>query len=160
MRSGAKPFEVRWDDRDFAVGDRLFLKEFDPHTGRFSGEVEAPVVTYVLRDERFGVKPGFVVLGLGFPRAPVELTLDAPTPEQLAAGHEQLGRDARLKAANWLGSARSHAETGNQHSANAHRGMARAAGAEAVHHEQAARLIRELMAHATPDLFQSESANG
>lgn len=37
VRIGRKRFEVRWNDRDFKVGDLLVLQEFDPTTGAYSG---------------------------------------------------------------------------------------------------------------------------
>lgn len=66
-----KPFEVRWNDRDFKVGDELMLEEFDPaedydDTGRghYTGSVCLRKVTYILEGGQFGVEPGYVVLGL------------------------------------------------------------------------------------------------
>jgi Domain of unknown function (DUF3850) len=63
--SGAKPFEVRRDDRGFQRGDRVRLIEvtravFPRPTGR---EAEAEI-TYVLTGGQFGIEPGYVVLGL------------------------------------------------------------------------------------------------
>lgn len=63
LESGAKPFEVRKDDRDFAVGDRLLIREYlagrDAYTGR---ELHFNVGT-ILRDFP-GIEPGYCVLGL------------------------------------------------------------------------------------------------
>lgn len=62
VERGDKPFGVRFNDRNFKVGDMLHLREFVPpetYTGR---EIQREV-TYVLDDERF-CKTGFVVLGL------------------------------------------------------------------------------------------------
>ena len=33
VASGQKPFEIRKNDRDFQVGDRVILKEYDPEVG-------------------------------------------------------------------------------------------------------------------------------
>lgn len=74
MASGAKTFEVRWDDRGIAVDDTLACQKFDPATGDYvrtnvgtKPEMIRTLwrrVTYVLRGGQFGVEPGYVVLGL------------------------------------------------------------------------------------------------
>jgi hypothetical protein len=46
--SGAKTHEVRrLSDRDYRVGDRLRLQEFDPNTSKYSGRELVVRVTYV-----------------------------------------------------------------------------------------------------------------
>lgn len=64
---GDKTFEVRSDDRGgYDVGDVLALHEWDRVRG-YSGRTCEVTVTYVLRDPKFGVAPGFVVLGITAP---------------------------------------------------------------------------------------------
>lgn len=65
--SGAKPFEVRRDDRKFRVGDICVLREYDPSHGYTSAEPVERQVSYILAHEDFpnGVARGFVVLGFG-----------------------------------------------------------------------------------------------
>lgn len=65
VASGAKPFEVRKDDRDFSVGDILHLLEYVPEEARFTGRHLQRAVTYRLAGPQFGIQEGFVVLGLG-----------------------------------------------------------------------------------------------
>ena len=60
--SGKKLFEVRFNDRNFSVGDSLFLEEFDPEFG-YMGRCYSVVVTYVLSGFE-GLAPGYVVLGI------------------------------------------------------------------------------------------------
>lgn len=77
--SGAKPFEVRVDDRvpRFNVGDGLLLREWQPNVRNQRGRVVDPnplvgfaerrLVSFVLRGEQaefFGVRKGYCVLGL------------------------------------------------------------------------------------------------
>ena len=64
VRAKRKRFELRKDDRGFAVGDTLVLVH--PETGaRTSAFVE-----YILRDcPQFGLMPGHVIMGLGWPDA-------------------------------------------------------------------------------------------
>lgn len=66
--SGDKNFEVRRDDRPYAAGDVVVLREFEPSTKTFTGRRVQAEITYVLRDaEAFGVVPGFAVLSLAWP---------------------------------------------------------------------------------------------
>lgn len=56
-----KEFEVRRDDRDFKVGDRLKLLEF-PFGGRQKYVLKD--IKYILKGGQFGVEKGYVILGL------------------------------------------------------------------------------------------------
>lgn len=65
--TGLKPFELRKNDRDYRVGDALRLRVWDPDSSEYTGAEVAMNVTYVLagdEGERFGLKPGYAVLGL------------------------------------------------------------------------------------------------
>jgi hypothetical protein len=62
--SGAKRFELRRDDRGFAVGDTVCLREWDYDCG-YSGNSVTMRITYILRNAGlFGLKPGYVILQL------------------------------------------------------------------------------------------------
>lgn len=61
---GSKTFEARLNDRDFAVGDELVLREWDPVTEKFSGAFLEMRVTYILRGPAFGVADGFCVMAV------------------------------------------------------------------------------------------------
>ncbi|AYB47147.1 DUF3850 domain-containing protein [Paenibacillus lautus] len=60
-----KTFEVRKNDRSYAVGDELFLREWAPDTG-YTGSGLVRRVSYMLDDSEY-VKEGFVILGLADP---------------------------------------------------------------------------------------------
>jgi hypothetical protein len=63
---GCKPFEYRYDDRGYAVGDLLWLREYDPtHRTWMRPEYREQTVrvTYLLRGA-FGVPDGYVVMGI------------------------------------------------------------------------------------------------
>jgi hypothetical protein len=62
LTDGSKTFEVRYDDRGFAVGDLLRLAEWDPDTSRFTDRMLLRRVTHLHRG--FGLADGYVVLGL------------------------------------------------------------------------------------------------
>lgn len=62
---GKKTFEVRKDDRNFQVGDKLILEEWD--NGQFQYAVCTVIVTYILgreEDEKQYVPEGYVILGI------------------------------------------------------------------------------------------------
>lgn len=81
LNSGAKSFEVRKNDRPYAVGDYLAVNEFAPFeyefssedmrerfsrtsdNGRFSGQSLLFKITFVLNDRQY-CKDGTVILGL------------------------------------------------------------------------------------------------
>ncbi|HEX2900014.1 MAG TPA: ASCH/PUA domain-containing protein [Bacteroidia bacterium] len=67
--NGTKTFEVRRNDRDFAPGDTLLLKEFDP--GReaqgFFGTTGREItcgVGAVLHGGQFGIESGYCVMSI------------------------------------------------------------------------------------------------
>lgn len=67
VADGTKPFELRKDDRDFTVGDELWLREWQPDDGggHYTGREAWAQVTYVLRDAKhFGLADGYVCLGI------------------------------------------------------------------------------------------------
>lgn len=67
VKSGIKPFELRKDDRGYAVGDVLHLREFDPDTALYTGDEIDKTVTYVLPTKLFGeLGEGakYVIMGL------------------------------------------------------------------------------------------------
>lgn len=61
---GMKKFEVRKNDRDFKIGDFLYLKEFDPKSKSFTGRSSTHQIIYILPGGQFGIEEGYVVLGL------------------------------------------------------------------------------------------------
>lgn len=61
---GRKRFEARRDDRGFSVGDTLWLREYDPESGDYSGDELWFEVTYILRGGGFGVQEGYCVMSL------------------------------------------------------------------------------------------------
>ena len=60
--SGAKKFEVRYNDRDYKVGDILLLREFDGL--RYTGRNTCVKVTYVLHGGAYGLAEGYVILSI------------------------------------------------------------------------------------------------
>lgn len=68
LKSAARPFEVRRNDRKFTVGDLCVFREWSPEFGYVDRDVSvAYPISYILHHEDFpiGVPVGFVVLGFG-----------------------------------------------------------------------------------------------
>lgn len=88
VAGGAKTFEVRRDDRGFAVGDVLRLREWAPVPGRglgdYTGREVFRRVTYVLRDYP-EVAEGFVVMGVK--KASADDCLDCFSCGRMIDGH-------------------------------------------------------------------------
>ena len=70
LLDGSKTFELRRDDRDFAVGDALVLREWvpDPKSGdggRYTGRSLDMVVTHILRRDSWGaLASGWCILSV------------------------------------------------------------------------------------------------
>lgn len=64
IAEGTKTFEVRLNDRDYQVGDKLIIKEFDPEKGwpdHGAYDTISADITYI--SDAFQ-QPGYVVLGI------------------------------------------------------------------------------------------------
>jgi len=60
----SKRFELRRDDRDYQVGDRIQLQEYE--NGVYTGRSMRFEITYVLRNcPEYGLMDGFCIIGLG-----------------------------------------------------------------------------------------------
>ena len=72
-QEGKKTFELRKHDRDFKVGDKLQLLEYDPLTvdknNVYSGKKQKVKVTYIIDGDtddgfKFGLQRGYVIMGI------------------------------------------------------------------------------------------------
>ena len=61
VMSGAKPFEIRKDDRDYTVGDMLVICEWDGE--KFTGRQTVKRITHITRGFE-GLAFGYCVLGI------------------------------------------------------------------------------------------------
>jgi hypothetical protein len=60
--SGRKKFEVRYNDRNYQVGDRLDLFEYDPDAGEYTGAHCHVEVTYILDNSNPFISLGNTVI--------------------------------------------------------------------------------------------------
>ena len=70
VEAGNKTFECRKNDRDFATGDTLILKEYDPAKDttvdhwKFTGRTLTRTVGFVMHGGALGIEKGYCVMGL------------------------------------------------------------------------------------------------
>lgn len=58
---------MRYNDRDFKVGDILVLEEYDPDAGLFTGasiRVKVSFILYGDADYTFGVAPDYCIMSI------------------------------------------------------------------------------------------------
>jgi hypothetical protein len=77
---GIKPFEFRRDDRGFAAGDGVRLREWS-HDGGYTGREIGAIITCVVGAEgdprlSVGIPPGYVILGLHVVEGDVSLPIE------------------------------------------------------------------------------------
>ncbi len=59
---GNKNFEIRKNDRNFQLGDKILLREWD--NIKYTGRTISAEITYVLSDSFVGLTDGYVGLGI------------------------------------------------------------------------------------------------
>jgi hypothetical protein len=65
VEAGLKPFELRFNDRNYHGGDYLFLREYNLEHDRYSGRVVVARITCVIVDEADRwLKDRIVALGI------------------------------------------------------------------------------------------------
>lgn len=61
---GHKNFELRKNDRNFKVGDKVILKQYDPIKKEYSGKNLARTIIYILEGGSLGLEEGYVILNI------------------------------------------------------------------------------------------------
>lgn len=64
MFAGNKTHEIRKDDRGFALGDFLILREFDPEGNSFTGRQLVRSIDYISRGPHWGLPLGLCVMSV------------------------------------------------------------------------------------------------
>jgi len=60
---GEKRFELRNNDRDFQVGDEIYLQEYDSETETYLGREVRGKIIYVLTEFEDVIKEGYCIFG-------------------------------------------------------------------------------------------------
>lgn len=63
VKTGAKTFEIRKNDRNFQIGDIISLMEYNPTMGQLTGEIIPFFITYILNEQPF-VPEGYVCMSI------------------------------------------------------------------------------------------------
>lgn len=143
VRRGDKAFEIRRNDRDFAVGDLVILREFSPADATYTGQRETRLITYLLSEEDFGLVHGFVVIGFGHvPQLNEVKPAEGLTPSSLAQWHLEAASSAALRAENALKVSSGYESASMGVAASRHAAVAQAADDEAAFHIAAAAIVR------------------
>lgn len=61
---GLKDFELRFNDRDFQLGDILILEEVDEFSLLETGRIVKKNIKYILEGSNFGLHSEYVILGM------------------------------------------------------------------------------------------------
>lgn len=64
VERGMKSFEVRKNDRNFQVGDKLYLREWIPAGSAYTGREKVVTIVYILHGGKFGIDTEYVVMGI------------------------------------------------------------------------------------------------
>jgi len=76
IKRGDKRFEYRKDDRGFRIDHRLFLMEWDPAEGDYTGDELMVLVTHMTRGPDFDVPRGYVIMSIAPITMPVHVKGD------------------------------------------------------------------------------------
>lgn len=143
IRSGSKSFEIRRNDREFAVGDTIVLREFSPADASYTGQAETRLITFLLSEEEFGVVHGFVVIGFGaLPRADDIAPANGLTRDQLVDWHEIAANSAALRAEAARRVSKGYQRLNMGVAAEKHAAVAEFGETEASFHAAAAAIVR------------------
>jgi Domain of unknown function (DUF3850) len=64
VRTQKKPFEIRFNDRNYQVGDILVMRYFDRNLQLYKFDTLVAKVLSVFQEEGYGLEKGFCVMGL------------------------------------------------------------------------------------------------
>lgn len=65
-KKGIKFFEYRKNDRDFKVGDSLWLRKYNPDYQAYMKESITVWVTHILYGPNFGIPEGYCIMSINY----------------------------------------------------------------------------------------------
>lgn len=65
VRRNEKTCEIRKNDRNFAVGDFLYLREWCPKVCAYTGRTLMRPVRHIMNGGQFGIESGYVLISIG-----------------------------------------------------------------------------------------------
>ena len=92
--NGDKPFEVRFNDRDYKVGDYIAQNEYKD--GHYTGRSALSLITYILDNPEY-LRDGYVVLGL----KPCSIQLSAHTQDGSSANTRGESESGQKEPEQW-----------------------------------------------------------
>lgn len=63
IKDHRRNFELRYNDRNFQVGDILRLREYNEKENYYTDRQVFRIISYILSDTTFGLKDNWVVIG-------------------------------------------------------------------------------------------------
>jgi len=94
---GTKTFELRLNDRDFKVGDRLDLMEYNPDTNTYTGSHCHRFISYILSDNPFIDLKGHAILGLASLQGEQEREEEDDNPYHLSGDELKRTEESRKR---------------------------------------------------------------
>ena len=82
MILGEKLFDIRYNDRDYAVGDELRHREWNPLTKEYTGAVSVCEVKYILKVFLPGLNPNFIIMSIKLKKEAGQSTENGTVPER------------------------------------------------------------------------------
>jgi len=64
IEEGSKNFELRYNDRNYKVGDVLRLQEWNQYENEYTGRTINKQIVYILEGGKFGLEKGYVIMQL------------------------------------------------------------------------------------------------
>lgn len=61
---GSKKFEIRKNDRNFKIGDKIILKEWDPKIEDYTGRSLSKWISFIVSDGNFGIEKDYCVMSV------------------------------------------------------------------------------------------------
>ncbi len=62
--SGALRFQLRFNDRNYAIGDQIRLKEYDPFGNKYTGRTLTFDISYIVAADGVILRENYIIMSL------------------------------------------------------------------------------------------------